>query len=332
MASTILITGANGSLAIPAVEYLLRAYPQHSLVLTVRNDSVKDHNTAELRRVLAQQPDAHVSIRVLDLASLEQVRVFSDTILSEINDKALPRLSSVICNAMTWNLSGGPKYTSDGYEASIAVNYLAHFSLCLRLLSGMDNVHGRIVFLGSVAHWPEKASLSRGYPTQIPEELDLLVHPQPDKQGEETGRGFQRYGTSKLVTIMVMYELNRRLKAKKDTEAIRAVAVDPLDLLDSRAFRQPHVPHHLQIMARIVTWLLPLLRFVVPRLMKVEQAAGSVVEVAVAEKFSGQEGYFEGEQKVNSSPESMEMKMQLALWRKSVEWCGLEQGETIVEL
>ncbi|KAG9377039.1 short-chain dehydrogenase/reductase sdr [Pyrenophora tritici-repentis] len=312
MASTILITGANGSLAIPAVEYLLRAYPQHSLVLTVRNDSVKDHNTAELRRILAQQPDAHVSIRVLDLASLEQVRVFSDTILSEINDKALPRLSSVICNAMTWNLSGGPKYTSDGYEASIAVNYLAHFSLCLRLLSGMDN----------------RASPEAIQPRYRKSWTCWCIRNQTNKakkQGEASR-------DMELVTIMVMYELNRRLKAKKDTEAIRAVAVDPLDLLDSRAFRQPHVPHHLQIMARIVTWLLPLLRFVVPRLMKVEQAAGSVVEVAVAEKFSGQEGYFEGEQKVNSSPESMEMKMQLALWRKSVEWCGLEQGETIVEL
>jgi len=226
MTGSILFTGANGSLAIPAIECLLTAYPQYTLVLTVRNNSVQDPNTAELHRVLAQQPDANVSIRVLDLASLEQASSFSNTLLSEINGKILPRLSAIVCNAMTWNLSGGPKYSTDGDELSMAVNHLAHFSLCLRLLGGMDPVHGRIVFLGSVAHWPEKASFSRGYPTHIPKDLELLVHPQPDKQGEETGRGFQRYGTSKLVTIMVMYELNRRLKAVSHEVTLLASFLD----------------------------------------------------------------------------------------------------------
>ena len=103
-------------------------------------------------------------------------------------------------------------------------------------------------------------------------------------------------------------------------------------MINSRAFRQPHVPRYLQIMAMIVTWLLPLLRILAPRLIKVEQAAKPVVEVAVAERFSGQEGYFEGEQKVDSSPDSMEVRTQLALWRKSVEWCGLKDGDSIIDL
>ncbi|KAK1910854.1 hypothetical protein P3342_008734 [Pyrenophora teres f. teres] len=53
MAGTIPITGANGSLAIPTVEYLFRTYRQYTLVLTVRNEYVQDHNTLELHRVLA---------------------------------------------------------------------------------------------------------------------------------------------------------------------------------------------------------------------------------------------------------------------------------------
>lgn len=95
---------------------------------------------------------------------------------------------------------------------SIAVNHLAHFSLLCELLSTVDPVHGRIVFSGSCAHWPDKASLVKGYPTHVPEDLDLLVHPKADNEGEELGRGFQRYAVSRLVPIMVMYELNRRLK------------------------------------------------------------------------------------------------------------------------
>jgi NAD(P)-dependent dehydrogenase (short-subunit alcohol dehydrogenase family) len=212
MTGTVLITGANGSLALPAVKYLLEAYPSFNLVLTVRDDSQQDANTAELRRVVDKHPEVQVSIRKLDLSSLENVRVFSKALRLEIEGKELPFIRTIICNAMTWNLADGPQYSKDGYEMSIAVNHLAHFSLLCELLGTVDPVHGRIVFSGSCAHWPDKASLVKGYPTHVPEDLDLLVHPKADNEGEELGRGFQRYAVSRLVPIMVMYELNRRLK------------------------------------------------------------------------------------------------------------------------
>jgi hypothetical protein len=87
-------------------------------------------------------------------------------------------------------------------------------------------------------------------------------------------------------------------------------------------------------MTTIVTWLLPLLRLlgVAPRLITVQQAAKPVVEVAVSNRFAGQEGYFEGEQKIDSSPDSMNVKKQKDLWRKSVEWCGLKSEDTVIEL
>jgi NAD(P)-dependent dehydrogenase (short-subunit alcohol dehydrogenase family) len=210
---TVLITGANGSLAQPAIKYLLEAYPSFRLVLTVRDESDADSNTVQLRHIVSQHANAEVSIRKLDLASLEEVRAFSEALLSEIDAKSLSPISTIICNAMTWSLSGGPKYSKDGYEMSTAVNHLSQFSLCLRLLRAIDPMKGRIVFVGSGLHWPEKAALSRGWPTQVPQDLELLVHPQPDKEDEELGRGVQRYGTSKLVSLMVMYELIRRLKA-----------------------------------------------------------------------------------------------------------------------
>jgi hypothetical protein len=76
----------------------------------------------------------------------------------------------------------------------------------------MDTQRGRIVFLSSEAHWPAKANFSKGFPTCIPDDLELLIHPLPVEKAEEMGRGFQRYGISKLIITMVMYELNRRLK------------------------------------------------------------------------------------------------------------------------
>lgn len=53
MIGTVLLTSANGSLAVPAVKYLLSAYRNFTLVLTVRDKSEDDRHTAELRRVIA---------------------------------------------------------------------------------------------------------------------------------------------------------------------------------------------------------------------------------------------------------------------------------------
>jgi NAD(P)-dependent dehydrogenase (short-subunit alcohol dehydrogenase family) len=220
MAGTVLLTGANGSLALPAVEYLLSTYPTHTLILTVRDDSDQDLNTAKLRRIMSRHANTAASIRKLDLASLEEVHNFSNQLRLEIDGRKLPRLVAIICNAMFWQLSGELAYTKDGYETTFAVNHLAHFALSLRLLGAIDAQRGRIVFLGSEAHRSEAAGFSQGLPTHIPDDLGLLVHPLPVKKEEEMGRGFQRYGTSKLAITMVMYELERRLKMVRSSRSL----------------------------------------------------------------------------------------------------------------
>jgi NAD(P)-dependent dehydrogenase (short-subunit alcohol dehydrogenase family) len=212
MVGTVLLTGANGSLALSAVEYLLSTYPLHTLVLTVRDESDQDRNTAKLRRIISRHADTAAFIRKLDLASLEEVHSFSDQLRSEIDGGTLPRLVAIVCNAMFWQLSGELAYTKDGYETTFAVNHLAHFALSSRLLATMDAQRGRIMFLGSEAHRQEAAGFSQGFPTHIPDDLELLIHPPSVKREEEMGRGFQRYGTSKLAITMVMYELKRRLR------------------------------------------------------------------------------------------------------------------------
>jgi NAD(P)-dependent dehydrogenase (short-subunit alcohol dehydrogenase family) len=208
---TVIITGANGSLAIPAVGYLLSNYPTYTAILTVRDDSQKDANTVKLRSVVAKHPNAHVSIRKLDLASLSDVQAFADVLHSEIAGKGLQPLAAIICNAFTWDMSSPIKYTRDGFERAMGVNHIAHFDLTLRLLGDLDPQHGRVVFLSSESHWAGKAGFEV-YPPTLPDNLELLVKPNPDKVGEEVGRGFQRYGLSKLVIVMTMYELSRRLK------------------------------------------------------------------------------------------------------------------------
>jgi NAD(P)-dependent dehydrogenase (short-subunit alcohol dehydrogenase family) len=208
---TVIITGANGSLAIPAVSYLLSEYAPRTVILTVRNDSEEDKNTARLRIAIAEAPKAvNVMVRKLDLASLSEVHRFAREMRAQVDAGAIPPLIATIWNAMTWTLQGGLQFSKDDYERSMAVNHLAHFALTLELLGSFDAERGRIIFLGSDSH--EKSALQE-YRTQLPvDDLDTLVHPGPDEEDKIIGRGFQRYGLSKLVTIMTMYELNRRLR------------------------------------------------------------------------------------------------------------------------
>ena len=210
MAGTIIITGANGSLAIPAVQYLLSNYTNYTTVLTVRNTQDADVNTKKLRETLQRYPDAKTSIRKLDLANLSAVHDFASTVVTEIADGTLPPLASIVCNAYYWNLAGEAETTVDGYEKSFQVTHLAHAALVLRLLGSFDSNGGRIVLFSSDAHWSGKNSLEK-YPPAIPDNIEVLVKPTADEPSDNFGRGFQRYAVSKLAVVMWMYVLNRHL-------------------------------------------------------------------------------------------------------------------------
>ena len=211
MSGTIIITGANGSLAIPAVKHLLINSPSYTLVLTVRNTTTTDANTKYLRDIIAQFPDAQTSIRKLDLANLSAVNKFARTVAAEIADGTLPPLASIVCNAYYWNLAGPQDFTPDGYEKTFQVNHLAHAALVLRLLGSFASDGGRVVLFSSDAHWPGKNGFEK-YPPALPSDLNLLVKPAKDDPPDDMGRGFQRYAISKLVIVMWMYALNRYLE------------------------------------------------------------------------------------------------------------------------
>lgn len=206
---TIILTGANGSLGIGFVKRLLTHFPDHTAILTVRDDSDSDPNTKSLRQLIAKHPK--VSICKLDLASLSDVKEFAANISSRVTSGELPRISAIVCNAFAWSLNTGRKLTADGYELSFQVSYLSHLVLVLRLLGSLDISNGRVVMLGSDSHDPEKKNGLETYPVKFPDDPEHLAKPPLDGKGEEIGRGFQRYGLSKLCCIMFMYSLNRHL-------------------------------------------------------------------------------------------------------------------------
>lgn len=213
MAGTILITGANSSLAVQAVRHLLAHSPEYTLVLAVRDASDDDPNTKTLRKVLTEEfKEAHASVRQLDLSSLASVHEFARDVAAEITKGDLPPLVSIVANAHYWNLARPLELTADdGYEKSIQVIHLAHVALILRLVGSFDPQQaGRIVLLSTDGIFPGKNGLEK-IPPGIPDDLDLLVHPPPDEKNDNLGNGFHRYANAKLATVMWLHALNRHL-------------------------------------------------------------------------------------------------------------------------
>ncbi|KAL8654750.1 MAG: hypothetical protein Q9226_003314 [Calogaya cf. arnoldii] len=327
MPGTIIITAANSSLAIPAVQHLLTDYPGYTAVLTVRNMG-SDVNTQKLRAIIAKHPNAKTSIHELDLADLSAVHDFASNIADGIRRGSLPPLASLICNAFHWNLSGGKETTKDGYEKSFQVNHVTHATLVLRLLHSFGPDGGRIVLLSSDAHWPGKNGLEK-YPPTIPDNLQLLVTPGPDETSDNLGRGFQRYAVSKVAVVTWMYALNRYLEKVPNLRNITAVAINPGNLSDSRALRT-NTPTMLVWMSRLVIQpLRPLLRFMDPTMRTAAEAGFDVIDLATRAAYPQERGYFTLLKPDVSAPDTLVEESQQRLWERTMQWAKIRQEDTV---
>ncbi|KAI2607913.1 NAD(P)-binding protein [Hypoxylon sp. NC1633] len=325
MTGTIIVTGANGSLAIPAVRHLLASYPDYTVVLTVRKTEDTDLNTKRLRETVAEFPKAQTSIRQLDLADLAAVHNFANTIAAEVADKKLPPLTSIVCNAYYWNLAYDPEFTADGIEKSIHVNHIAHVALVLRLLGSFGPEGGRIVLFTSDGHFPGKNGLEK-YPPAIPDDLDSLLKASPDS--DKQGRGFFRYANSKLAILMWGYALNRHLEKDEALRNITAIILDPGSLVDSRALRT-NTPQFLHYVQRFVLQpLRPLLRLKDPSMRTAADAGVDVVALAANKAYPGERGYLKLLKREPSSPDSLDEDKQQRLWVKSAEWARITKEDT----
>ncbi|KAL4787282.1 hypothetical protein BJX76DRAFT_354230 [Aspergillus varians] len=210
MTGTILITGANSSLATKTIKLLHTKHPNYTLLLTACSPQTITIDQPKSKP--NPYPNPNIITRKLDLSSLPAVHAFATTIATEIQTGKLPPLSSIIATASYWNLRTEPELTADGYEKTFQINHIAHAALILRLLGYFDRESGgHVVLFSCDAHWPGKCGLERYLPA-IPEVLDELVHmnDKPMELGaakakakaDHLGRGFQRYANSKLAVVM----------------------------------------------------------------------------------------------------------------------------------
>ncbi|KAI1387846.1 NAD(P)-binding protein [Hypoxylon trugodes] len=328
MAGAILITGANGTLAIPAVEYLFRTYPKYTAILTVRDDSDNYPTTRKLRETISRYPEVDASIRKLDLTSLSSVHDFATTLSDEIIAKRVPPLKAILCNACYWNLVGDPETTSDGYDKTFQINHISQVALVLRLLDNFALDGGRIVMFSSEAHSPGRAILEK-FPPVIPEDLNLLVRPVANV--DKAGAGFHRYGNSKLAITAWTYAFNRFLEKDPSLKRITAVTYNPGSLVDSRLFDRNVATSTRLLVQYIVQPLLPLARHQYPQMRLASESAADAIELALDHVHPGERYYLELLEKDESSPESRDEVKQERLWIKSLEWAKINKTNTALQ-
>ncbi|GEP28380.1 SDR family NAD(P)-dependent oxidoreductase [Cryobacterium levicorallinum] len=189
------VTGANSGLGFGLTGRLARAGAE--VILAVRNE---EKGAAAVKLLNEQSPEASVSIRHLDLASLSSIAGFGEELRNE------GRPIDILLNNAGLMMPPVRDETEDGFELQFGTNHLGHFALTAHLLPLLRAAGtSRVVSLSSL--------IARGG------HLDFT-----DLQGLRY-RAHRAYGLSKLATLMFARELNRR--SVVGSWGVRSVAAHP---------------------------------------------------------------------------------------------------------
>ncbi|MHA7650673.1 SDR family oxidoreductase [Mycobacterium sp. ML4] len=175
------VTGSNSGLGFGVAKRL--AAGGADVVMAIRNQSKGEAAIEEIRKSV---PDASLTIKPLDLSSLDSVAALG----AQLNSEARP-IDILINNA---GVMTPPERdtTADGFELQFGSNHLGHFALTARVLPLLRAAQApRVVSLSSLA-----ARLGR-------------IH-FDDLQFEKSYSSMSAYAQSKLATLMFARELDRR--------------------------------------------------------------------------------------------------------------------------
>lgn len=221
---------------------------------------------------------------VLDLASLASVRR-----AAEEASVRFPRIDVLVNNAGTFSRSYSE--SKDGFELSMATNYLGPFLFTRLLLPSMAPA-GRIVNLSSDAYPWGRASLGK-----------------PARGG--VWSGFMNYAASKRAILQFTLALAAR-EAKRGTEGLRVNALHPGVV-------------RTEIM-RMKTWYGFLVDFILaPFFQPPDEGVGMILDLALSEAFADASGgyYRKGRREEPRGSVSEAGRLE-ALWEESSRLVGLE--------
>jgi NAD(P)-dependent dehydrogenase (short-subunit alcohol dehydrogenase family) len=203
--STIIITGGTGALGSTVARSLETAYPgRFHLVLTCRNTT--DARAVAVSEFLKSK-DSSFALEELDLSDLSDVKAFAGRIKSRIEAGEIPGLiGGGIVNSAAYMTFVREAKTKDGVDVMYTINCLAPALLARCLLPALIGERSATVInVGSEAH-------GIGRVEYFEEQKETNKN---SKNGEKLGflEGMKRYGSSKLLCVMMGYGLQRQLYA-----------------------------------------------------------------------------------------------------------------------
>jgi NAD(P)-dependent dehydrogenase (short-subunit alcohol dehydrogenase family) len=190
----VIVTGSNTGLGFRTAAAFAAAGAE--VVLAVRSDA---RGNAARDRITASAPGSAVRVSLVDLADLASVRDFVE------RERDRGSLDVLVANAGVM-LVPRRELTVDGFERHMGTNHLGHAALILGLLPALEAASGRVVVVGSLAHW-----FSRG------------LRPDLGTAGRYTPMG--AYADAKLAGLLFAGELGRRLAA--DSSGVTVLAAHP---------------------------------------------------------------------------------------------------------
>lgn len=148
----------------------------------------------------------------LDLASFKSVREFANNLIQLKGDKPIDR---IVCNAAVYQPTlSYAKFTEDGVEQQMQINFLSHFLLISLLMDKMKGAFNpRVITVGSVTGNDNTVGGGGVYPVADLRELEGLKNGAKEPISMMDGRDFngaKGYKDSKLAIMMLTNELHDR--------------------------------------------------------------------------------------------------------------------------
>ncbi|MFE3445826.1 SDR family NAD(P)-dependent oxidoreductase [Nocardia sp. NPDC059180] len=170
----------------------------------------------------------------LDLARLDSVRGFAESVRQRLGDRSIHVL---VLNAGLVRPDDTGR-TPDGFETTFGVNHLAHYLLLRLLMPALaDDAH--VLLTTSGTHDPATGA---ALATPRHADADLLAHPDQDPGRHTTPKkaGEHAYTASKLCSVLTVRVLNADPEMR--ARGVAAVAFDPGQVFGTGLARDLSLP------------------------------------------------------------------------------------------
>ncbi len=281
---TVLITGAGRGIGRETVRGLAMAGARVVMACTSRE------KTRPVCEAIKQETgNSDIDLMQLDLASLSSIRQFA----AEFS-RRYPNLHVLINNAGVFSMKR--LETPEGFERTVAVNYLGHFFLTCLLLPVIRQTSGaRIINVSSDAYRQGQINIS-------------------DFHLQKNYSGIKAYGASKFAMMLFTLELADRLQGS----SIMVNVVHPGTVPTGIWQLWPG------------TWYQGLIDRIMGLFASTPaQAARTSIYLATSDAVQGITGaYFVKEKQKDLAPKCRDISLRKELWRISEKLTGLENAMT----